>query len=156
MGFKETIHKNVDQTSWHGAIPVHYRYTYGLAGERFFKGIKEEGKFYGTVSPAANKVYCPPAIFCEESYEALDQWVELPDVGTVESYTVCFQDYTGAEQEPVVVAAVRLDGADTVFVHRLGCDPDLAYIGMRVKAKFLPKAKRVGHLNDVECFEPTA
>jgi len=157
MGFKETLHRNVDQTSWPGQIPVHYRYLYGLAGEKFFRGLKDEGKFYATVSPEASKVYCPPTLFCEETFEALTDWIELPPVGTVESFTLCYEDSDGAEQAPVAIAAIQLEGADTVFLHRvIGIDPEAVYIGMRVQAKFLPKKQRRGHLDDIAGFEPVA
>ena len=157
MGFKETLHRNVDQTSWPGQIPVHYRYLYGVAGETFFRGIKDEGKLYATVSTEAAKVYCPPALYCEESFEALTDWVEVPSVGTVQSFTVCFENHKGEEQPPVAIAAIQLDGADTVFLHRvIGCDPEAVYIGMRVAAKFLPKKQRKGHLDDIAGFEPIA
>ncbi len=36
-------------TAWVGNLPVTNRYTYGLAGERFFRAIKDEGKIFGTL-----------------------------------------------------------------------------------------------------------
>lgn len=156
MGFKETIHRNVDQTSWPGKIPVTYRYTYGLAGERFFRAIKDEGVLLATRSPRANKIYCPPAVFCEETFDELTEWLELPGVGTLESFTICHEDSRGARQEPVVMGAIRIDGADTTFIHRVGgCDPEAVFVGMRVQVKFLPAEERKGHIDDIEFFEPT-
>ena len=34
--------------AWHGDLPVTSRYTFGLAGERFYRAIKDEGKLFGT------------------------------------------------------------------------------------------------------------
>ena len=39
-------------------------------------------------------------------------------------------------------------------MHKLLCDPEDAYIGMTVVAKFKPKNKRVGGMEDIEGFTP--
>ena len=39
--------KNAPQY-WHGNLPVTSRYTYGLAGEKFFRTMKVDGKIMGT------------------------------------------------------------------------------------------------------------
>ena len=51
--------------------------------------------------------------------------------------------------EPVKLALVRLDGADTVLLHHLLGDAD---IGARVRAVL--KDDRVGSILDVEGFAP--
>jgi uncharacterized OB-fold protein len=37
--------------SWKGELPVTNRYTYGLAGEKFFRTLKDEGRILGTHCP---------------------------------------------------------------------------------------------------------
>ena len=58
----------------------------------------------------------------------------------------------GPLDEPVFYGLVRLDGADTVFLHRLidlGGDPE---IGMRLRAVLA--TERDGSIFDVEGFAP--
>ena len=52
-------------TSWLGDLPVANRYTYGLAGEKFFRALKDEGKILGTYCPHCDQTYVPAAAFCE-------------------------------------------------------------------------------------------
>ena len=59
----------------------------------------------------------------------------------------------GPLDEPVFYGLVRLDGADSVFLHRLielEGDPE---IGMRVRAVLAPE--RTGSIFDVEGFAPS-
>jgi hypothetical protein len=39
--------KNAPQ-AWMGNLPVTSRYTFGLAGEKFFRAIKDDAKILGT------------------------------------------------------------------------------------------------------------
>ena len=55
--------KNAPQ-AWHGSLPVPSRYTYGLAGERFFRALKDEGKIMGSYCPDCDHTYVPATIFC--------------------------------------------------------------------------------------------
>ena len=34
--------------AWEGSLPVPSRYTYGLAGERFFRALKDDGAILGS------------------------------------------------------------------------------------------------------------
>jgi hypothetical protein len=56
---------------------------------------------------------------------------------------------------PAVVGLIRLDGADTLVVHRLDPGSRAALeIGMRVAAVFEEAGERRGHLDDVRWFTP--
>ena len=60
------------------------------------------------------------------------------------------------KETPTIVAAIALDGADTVLMHWLGeVDIDDCAIGMPVEAVFAPKAQRTGSILDVKYFRPT-
>jgi len=55
--------------------------------------------------------------------------------------------------EPLIYGLIRLDGADTNFVHLLGeIDPAAIEIGMRVEAVF--KEERGGSILDIAYFKP--
>ncbi len=45
---------------WHGEIPVYAQYTFGIAGERFFREIKDNGRIMGAKCEKCNLVYVSP------------------------------------------------------------------------------------------------
>jgi uncharacterized OB-fold protein len=148
MAVREKITKNIALSYFEGEIPMKYRYTMGLAGEKFFQEIKN-GKLTASVANNSGTVYCPPRIFCEDSFEAIDEIIELTGEGTLESFTICFEDLHGDHQDPVIIALVRFDGADTATPVKMQSDLDEPFIGMRVVAKYVPKSKRTGSINDI-------
>jgi uncharacterized OB-fold protein len=57
---------------------------------------------------------------------------------------------------PVAYGIIKLDGADTGFVHMLGeVDLDKIKIGMRVKAVFR-EDERKGNILDINYFKPVS
>ena len=50
--------------AWRGNLPVTSRYTYGMAGEKFFRAMKDDGKILGTYCPKCERTYVPASIFC--------------------------------------------------------------------------------------------
>jgi len=54
------IERNPDAPdAWQGNLPVTNRYTFGIAGERFFRAIKDEAKIMGTYCPHCKHTYVP-------------------------------------------------------------------------------------------------
>jgi hypothetical protein len=150
-----------------GRMPVSHRYTAGLAGERFFRALKERGVFLATRCDACGVTYCPARAFCERCLSSLlDRELEAGPAGTLESFTVVHVGLDGERLDPpVTIGLVRLDGADTLLAHRLGgaAGEPLGgsgraglHIGMRVEAVFEEPARRRAHLDDVRCFRPLA
>jgi uncharacterized OB-fold protein len=142
--------------SWHGEMPVSHRYTAGLAGETFFRALKDNGTFLATRCENCGVTYCPARAFCERCLSPLDDYFEVGPEGTLESFTVVYRDLD--EQplvEPVVIGLIRLVGADTALVHRLEV-PSRAVLrtGIPLEPVLKPKASREGSLNDVEYFKP--
>lgn len=145
-----------DLRTWHGSMPVTSRYTYGPAGERFFRAIKDEARILGTRCGRCNLTYVPGRLFCERCFDELTDWIEVGPSGTIEAVTVVHLDLDGALLEPPVwMALVRLDGADTVMYHRLsGVAAADAKIGLRVEAAFKPAEDRTGSILDIAGFRP--
>ena len=141
-------------SAWHGDLPVTSRYTYGLAGERFFRALKDEGRILGTVCPRCDITYVPGRIFCERCLGELDDWVDAGTQGEVYTYTLLSVDYDGTPLElPKLVAMIRI--ADGGIVHILGeTDPDEVFIGMPVEAILKPQAERQGSIQDILYFRP--
>jgi uncharacterized OB-fold protein len=140
--------------AWRGELPVTSRYTFGLAGERFFRAIREEGRILGTRCNGCGRTYVPGTIFCERCLGELDEWIDVGTVGEVHSYTLLYEGLDGSQREtPEIVAFVRL--GDGGLVHRLGeVKPEALAIGMPVQAVFKPVAEREGSILDIVYFRP--
>jgi uncharacterized OB-fold protein len=138
-----------------GQIPIRHRYTPGVAGEAFFKGLTDRGEFVGSNCGSCGITYCPARLFCERCFSELAADVTVGPGGVLESFTVGRVGIEGEPlEEPVMVGLVRLDGADTMFLHFL-IDQDNPTIGDRVEAVLEPKGKRTGSILDIRGFRPS-
>ncbi len=147
----------VSQTKpWYGEIPLYGQYTYGVAGERFFREIKDNARIMGTTCENCGLTYVPARLFCERCFNKLENWREVNNKGVVHTYTIVYLDLDGARlNDPVILAMVQIDGACGGLVHQLGeVAPDKVKIGMPVEAVFKPKAKRIGSILDIKYFKP--
>jgi uncharacterized OB-fold protein len=145
-----------DTRPWFGNIPIESLYTVGIAGEQFFREIKDRARLVGTYCSDCDITYVPPRLYCERCFAQLDDWVEVGTHGWVYTYTLLHTALDGSRlEEPEIVAFVQLDGADGGLIHRLGeVDPDQVEIGMQVEAVFKEKAERTGSILDIEYFRP--
>ncbi len=149
----------VGQTKpWFGEIPVYAQYTFGIAGERFFREIKDNGRIMGAKCDKCNLVYLPPRIYCERCFSELTEWVEIPNKGVVHTFSVSYVDLDGNRlSQPVIIALVKFDGIHGGLVHRLGeIEPEKVKIGMSVEIVFKPKGERNGSILDIKYFKPQA
>lgn len=138
-----------------GTLPIAHRYTAGVAGERFLRALWERGVFLATRCPACGIVACPPAAFCPRCFLATDEEVEVGPAGRLESFTLVRRALDGSElPAPEGVGLVRLDGADTLLVHRLAPAGHPWAIGMAVEAVLAGPAERRGGINDLLHFRP--
>jgi uncharacterized OB-fold protein len=144
-----------DVLLWEGQIPIRHRYTPGVAGAAFFKALKDRGDFLGSRCGSCGITYCPARLFCERCFSELGADTNVGPGGVLESFTVGSVGVEGEPlDEPVMVGLVRLDGADTVFLHFL-VDTENPVIGQRVEAVLEPKAKRTGSIRDIRGFRPS-
>jgi uncharacterized OB-fold protein len=138
---------------WAGRIPIRHRYTPGVAGEAFFRALKDRGEFVASRCESCGITYCPARLFCERCFAGpLEADVTVGPGGTLMAFTV---GYVGIEEEllgePRAVGLIRLDGADTVLMHFLVDAGELAP-GLRVEPVFEPKPKRTGSILDISGF----
>ena len=157
MGSPEQISQVEDIRYVYGEIPVNFAYTLGVAGERFFREIMENGRFMGTRCPQCEYTYLPARLYCERCFAGLDdQWVEVSSRGTVEAFTVAHLDLDGQPlAEPQLLALIQLEGADGLLVHRLGqIEAEDVDIGLLVRAVFRPRRQRKGSILDISYFRP--
>jgi uncharacterized OB-fold protein len=129
--------KNVEKVM----VPItpDFHWSVGNYMETFFDGLKS-GKFMGVKCQVCGRVYLPPRMICENCFEKTEEWVELPDTGTLVSFTLASVkvDRDGELhdlQEPRLIGMVKHEGADTCLVARLEeIDPQGVEVGMKVKA----------------------
>jgi uncharacterized protein len=157
MAMKERLTKASEAKPWYGELPVESLYTAGIAGEKFFRSIQEKGVFLGSKCNKCNMVYVPPKIYCERCFEKLDDYVEVAECGSLESFTCVHIGLDGKRlPEPMIVGLINLDGASTSIVHILEeTTVEELCMGMRVCAVFKPKNKREGAITDILYFKPT-
>lgn len=157
MSLVERIHTNTELTAFPGEIPVNYKYTFGIAGEEFFRAIKDKGKFLASRCERCGVTFFPMRIFCERCLSHLSGSFEVSGAGEVFSYTVCWENTDGSRKEkPDIIAAVKIDGTDNVFVHYLGgIRPEAVNIGTRVEPVLKAKKDREGSIFDILHFKPS-
>jgi uncharacterized OB-fold protein len=154
MGSTEHIERVTDLRAWPGDFPVSHLYTMGIAGERFFRELKDSGRFVGTRCAACEHVYLPPSLFCPRCFAALDEWKEAGPQGVVRAVTTAHRGVDGGSLEaPETLALIQLDGADDLLVHRIEGSGGVS-IGDRVEAVLKEAAQREGSILDVRYFRP--
>jgi len=157
MAFKTRITKPAEAKAWYGELPVESLYTMGIAGEKFFRTLKDKGKIIGAHCEKCDYVYVPPKMYCERCFEKLDKMVNIGLTGTLTSFTFVYVDVDGNPlPKPEMVGLINLDGASTNLMHRLGeCEMDDLCIDMRVEAVLKPAKQRTGSINDIKYFKPS-
>jgi len=122
----------------------------------YLRGL-QQGKLLGARTGDTGKVYFPPREADPATGRELDQFVELPDTGTVTTFAIINIPFAGQKIKPPYVAAyILLDGADIPFLH-LVTDIDAADVrmGMRVKAVWKPQEEWGLGIDNIEHFRPT-
>ncbi len=140
-----------------GDMAVVYRYTAGIAGERFFLEIKENARFIGTQCVKCNVTYVPPRIYCERCFENIENaWVDVGKRGVVHTYSVAYIDENGKRlDKPIVWAFIRI--ANGGLIHMIDeVDPKDVKIGMVVEPAFKDKVERIGSITDIKYFKPAS
>ncbi|MBD3196313.1 MAG: DNA-binding protein [Candidatus Lokiarchaeota archaeon] len=147
--------KNITYSWWEPE--VQYAWSLGPAYSRFLEGLKE-GKILGIHCHKCKRVIVPPRSFCEYCYGPTDGWIELPDTGIIETYSVSYLDPDANRiEEPILIGVIDIDGADEHhgFMHYFGeMSKDEIKIGMKVKAVWKPEDEREGSITDIKYFKP--
>jgi uncharacterized OB-fold protein len=129
--------------------------------ESAFLRALENGKLLAgrTTGPDGQKgkVYFPAREADPATGKQLDEFLELPDVGTVTTFAIINIPFAGQRIKPPYVAAyVLLDGADIAFLHLVSdIDANEVRMGMRVKAVWRPREEWGLGIDNIEYFRPT-
>ena len=131
-----------------------YRYKFNLKRTRvFFEGLKK-GVLLGLKCRSCNTVSFPPRLICGRCLVMPDQWVRLPETGSIATGSATYDEDDKERERPYPVVAVRVDGADTVWLSNLPEEFDFksVYIGMPVKVKWAEP--KTGQWSDIAMYEP--
>lgn len=131
----------------------------GATWSRFMQGLRDQ-QIFANRCPECGRTFVPPQAYCESCFIRTDAWLELPDEGDLEVFTVVWHGFTGGPKPPYAVGGIRLGGASTLLMHIVtGLDFDDPTTlreqlpsGSRVRAVWAPE--RRGHILDISHFEP--
>jgi len=132
---------------------MNYRYKFNISRTKvFLKGMKD-GYILGLKCRSCNTVSFPPRLICGRCLVKPDQWVRLPETGTIATGSATYAADDKDRERPLPVIAVRQDGADTTYMVELNPDVDFkdTYIGMPVKVHWAENV--TGGLNDIEYYD---
>ena len=133
---------------------LRYRYTPGLATDRFLRGIQEK-KLLGERAPGG-KVYIPSRGSDPSLGVPTIEVVEVAQKGTLTSFCIVnVQFYGQAMEVPYTSGLILLDGADLPIMHLLQeVDVKDVRIGMRVEAVWVPDEEIKPTLESIRYFRP--
>ncbi|WP_343709981.1 OB-fold domain-containing protein [Mycobacterium sp.] len=117
----------------------------------------QEGTLLGAKTGTDGKIYFPAREADPATGLALDNYVELPDKGTVTTFAIINIPFAGQRIPPPYVAAyVLLDGADIPFLHLVtDIDASEVRMGMRVQAVWKPREEWGLGIDNISHFRPT-
>ncbi len=122
-------------------------YATGFTKDRFFR--ERNASFV-----ADDRVIVPPPEYDPKTGEALNEFVEVSDEGTISTWVWVYDPLPKHPiQEPFAWALIKLEGADTNFLHAIKVkSKKIMETGIRVKACWaLPPT---GTIMDIKYFEP--
>lgn len=157
MTFGEKQTNPLAKTHWRGDMQADYFYPSGLAGDKFFKHLKEKGSFLATKCTKCNKVLFPARLYCEDCFNEIpdSDWIEVPASGIIKLFTVAKLDAHGEKlKDPKVIALIDIDNTDGTLLGIINSkDYDTDFTGAKVKAILRPKENREGTLKDIMYWE---
>ncbi|CAA0118892.1 Uncharacterised protein [BD1-7 clade bacterium] len=138
--------------------PVNLKYSFaaGAATSKFLREIRQ-GRIVGQRSEATGFVSVPPRGACPISGTPTTEEVQLPETGTVMSFTIVHIPIPNAPvKPPFIVANIVLDESDQTFIHLVSeCDNEKLQIGERVKAVWKDESDWDLTLENIKYFVPT-
>ncbi len=139
---------------------LRYAWDDGVAIGRYLKELKQ-GRIMARRCRECDRIMLPPRMFCERCWRITDEWVQVEDTGTVNTFAISHVDWTAGRihkgQRFYTPAVIEIDGASAGMgiLHLLDeVAPEKIFVGMRVKAVWRPEAERVGAITDIKYFKP--
>ncbi len=134
-------------------VNLQFSYAAGEAASRFLIALRDEKMIYGTRCPDCRRVLVPARSFCPRCFVETREWVEVGPAGTLTAFAPA-PLLPRSPAPALALALIRLDGANTALVHRIGELSDVTpRIGLRVTAVFAD-ARSGTILEDIAYFKP--
>jgi len=125
--------------------------TVGPAVSAFLTGLREQVVI--GIRAEDGRVLVPPTEYDPVTSAEIDELVEVGPGGEVLTWSwVAEPRPEHPVDHPFAFALVKLDGADTGFLHAVDADESAMATGMRVTVKWADE--REGHITDLACFIP--
>lgn len=138
-----------------GRIKVPYKWAAGETASRFFSELRDNKRLWAKRCVACNLTHFPPKKICHRCFEETAEWVEVEPSGELISYTTVhyYEKNVHPRKPPFRFGLIRLDGADTAFIHMLDeCGAGVLKTGLRVEAVF--REERRADMLDICYFRP--
>lgn len=147
--------KNVLFNEWNPN--AQYAWDAGVAIGRYLAELKE-GRLIGVHCKKCKRTVIPPRNFCEWCFRPMDDWVHLPETGTVNTFSLCYVTWDmQVLTDPEIPAVIDIDGTSPPvgIMHKLDeVDPKTVRIGMQVQAVWKSPEEREGSILDIKYFKP--
>ena len=148
---------HISETSFlRGNIPIHHRYTLGIAGERFFRAMRDEKVLLASQCAECGLSTLPPKIYCEACFGRTEDWRPAQGLPNLITFTVVHFDLDGGVlEEPQYVGMVGWEGIAGGLIHRIGevRETDIKP-GLKLEAVWAER--RTGSMEDIQYFRPHA
>ena len=152
----EKVTRPEEARYWRGDIPIHHRYTAGIAGERFFKAMRDERRLLASRCPRCQDAFLPPKMYCERCFEETTDWIPVEGPGYVKGFTVLHRSLDEKPlEEPVVVALIAWTGIKGGLLHRMA-EVKLGDVTTGMVVEPVWAQVRAGTLEDIRHFRPAA
>jgi hypothetical protein len=107
----------MDLVTIEGKWAFNYTYFAGESASRFFHELRENQRIMGTRCAKCKKLLVPARAYCDVCMSPTDEWVEVGQEGTLETFTIITTAFPGLPKPPIVMAYVTLDGADSALIN---------------------------------------
>jgi uncharacterized OB-fold protein len=127
----------------HAQLTMPYTLTPGRAMGTFLAELANR-RILGSHCDQCNTTRVPAQDFCGTCSEPTPGFVQVPDTGSLQAWTVTDQG---------TIALVLLDGSDVALLHRvMGVEPEGLTVGARLAAVWVDEPQ--GSILDIEGFSP--
>lgn len=130
-----------------GHLEYDFKWRLGPYWSRFLAEMRDNEKFMAVKCPECGKVYFPPRQVCGACFAEMNEWVEVGPEGELKGFTIVRFPYIDPNvgtlvPTPLTDVFVRLDGADTNFMHHLKeTEEEEIEVGMRVTPVWADKPR---------------
>ena len=153
MPILEKISQPLAARHWTDSIPLEFHYTVGVAGEKFRKELKENGRLLASKCAKCKNSYVPARMFCPSCFVDMEETHVIDEPGYVYSYTTVNRNRTGEPSETITLALVKFEGIEGGIIHKLDNPSGKATFGMKVTPILKDSSDRTGALTDILSFK---